>query len=236
METRQEQDRGEVEQNTDGSIGQQGDQHIRPAVGIAEIHVQGDLIDVVADLTGEEDGQGTDKGGQLEGVTEGEQLREGESGGGGIRFGEPRAEGGLLDLAVVAGLGHGDYRNGQGVGDQLHNQHDQDDGNIREKFVQTGQTRVGQDIHDVVEDELACIQEDKSPHNALASLQASAPDRADGCGVAHGDHRQIPQATVNEVVQNRGIPRIHVGNIVTQQNVHGVNEKSLHGKAHTCDQ
>ena len=37
MVVRQEQDRSEVEQDTQRGIGQEGNQHIRPAVGGAEI-------------------------------------------------------------------------------------------------------------------------------------------------------------------------------------------------------
>ena len=79
MVVRQEQDRGKVEQDTQRGIGQEGNQHIRPAIGGSEIVQQGDLVDVVADLAGQEDGQSPHKGGQLEGIVQGKQLLEGEA-------------------------------------------------------------------------------------------------------------------------------------------------------------
>ena len=81
MDVRQEQDGGEVEEDSQRGVGQQSDQHIRPAVGGAEIVQEGDLVDVVAHLTGEEDGQSPHKRGQLEGIAEGDQLGKGEGGG-----------------------------------------------------------------------------------------------------------------------------------------------------------
>ena len=98
MDVRQEQDGGEVDEDRQRGVGQQGDQHIRPAIGGAEVVQEGDLVDVVAHLAGKENSQSTHEGGQLEGVAEGDQLGEGEDGGGLFRLGQLRLIGGQLGL------------------------------------------------------------------------------------------------------------------------------------------